>query len=303
MSNQRDIVFLFGAGASYGAGGIIPENPPLGFQLYDELEKIYPGTWGSLPSDFIDTFKVNFEDGMGLVHDKFGHIISQLMREMAIYFIQFRPYPGKSLYCKLIRYLKETEIIKSVLFSTLNYECSFEYSLLSQNIKIDYFNNKNEGVPIWKLHGSCNMFSESLHVGQGISYGTGIAFEGGIKAYMNYNEVIEECLVKSGLAPVMCLFMKGKPLQVSPSSIKYIQEEWSKQVLNTKAIFCIGVNPLPEDAHIWDYLSKTQADLYFIGDQKRFDEWSKNHRKNKSVFLSNYFHTGFEQILTNLDTK
>jgi|SRR5690625_989702 len=303
MNNHREIVFLFGAGASYGAGGILPENPPLGFQLYDELEKIYPGSWGSLPSEYIDTFKTNFEDGMGLVYDNFGHNISQLMREMAIYFIQFRPIPGKSIYCKLIRFLKNYDLLQSVLFSTLNYECTLEYSLLSQNLDIDYFNNKYAAIPIWKLHGSCNMFSESLKVGQGISYGTGISFEGGVKAYLDSNEVIEECLIKSGLAPVMCLFMKGKPLQVSPSSIKYIQEEWSNHVLNAKTIFCIGVNPLPEDDHIWDHLSETQADLYFIGDQERFDEWSKKNRKDKSVFLSNYFHSGFEQILTKLDTK
>ena len=300
MSNRREIVFLFGAGASYGAGGILPENPPLGFQLYDDLEKIYPGSWGSLPSEFIDTFKTNFEDGMGLVYNNFGHTISQLMREMAIYFIQFRPYSGRSLYCKLIQSLKDYNLLQSVLFSTLNYECVFEYSLLEQNLDIDYFNNKNDAIPIWKLHGSCNMFSESLQVGQGISYGTGIAFEGGIKASLDSNEVIEECLVKSGLAPVMCLFMKGKPLQVSPNSIKYIQEEWAKQVLNAKAIFCIGVNPLPEDSHIWDYLSETKATLYFIGDEKNFDEWNSNNRESESIFISNYFHTGFKQLLTNL---
>jgi hypothetical protein len=42
-------VVLFGAGASYGAGGIVPDSPPLGWDLYDRLCRCYPDSWGALP--------------------------------------------------------------------------------------------------------------------------------------------------------------------------------------------------------------------------------------------------------------
>ena len=35
--NDRDIVILFGAGASYGSGHVLPQAPPLGAELYDAL--------------------------------------------------------------------------------------------------------------------------------------------------------------------------------------------------------------------------------------------------------------------------
>ena len=45
--NDRDIVILFGAGASYGAGHVLPQVPPLGPNLYDALAAQYPDKWGS----------------------------------------------------------------------------------------------------------------------------------------------------------------------------------------------------------------------------------------------------------------
>src|SRR5215813_3940810 len=45
--NDRDIVILFGAGASYGAGHVLPQATPLGPDLYDALAVHYPREWGS----------------------------------------------------------------------------------------------------------------------------------------------------------------------------------------------------------------------------------------------------------------
>src|SRR3990170_7499469 len=41
-------VLLFGAGASFGAGDILPERPPLGRQLFGELARCFPSSWGGL---------------------------------------------------------------------------------------------------------------------------------------------------------------------------------------------------------------------------------------------------------------
>jgi hypothetical protein len=81
---MRRIAFLFGAGASFGAGRILPERPPLGSHLYHELAISYPGSWGCLPTHITDTLSRDFEAGMRLVYDELGAAIPQLMREMAI---------------------------------------------------------------------------------------------------------------------------------------------------------------------------------------------------------------------------
>jgi len=295
---MKDIVFFFGAGASYGAGDIIPERPPLGIHLYDELARIYPGSWGALPPEVQEEFRKNFEHGMAKVYGKYTHAIPLLMQQMAIYFIQFRPYSNSSLYCRLIQKLTENGIMDRVIFSTINYDCILEFALSNQGYVIDYFNISREGaIPVLKLHGSANMFCNNLQMSRSISYGRGVTFEGGIKAIGDIGTVVETCLSDTGLSPVMSLYMKGKPLQVSPNSVKEIQERWKEAVNSSDLVFCIGVNPNPEDDHIWGALGQTEADLCFIGDKEAFRIWCKKHRKENSIFLGEYFNTGFACIL------
>jgi hypothetical protein len=45
--SERDIVLLFGAGASHGANCVQPHAPPLGSGLYDCLAERYKNDWGS----------------------------------------------------------------------------------------------------------------------------------------------------------------------------------------------------------------------------------------------------------------
>lgn len=137
--NNKDVIFLFGAGASYGAGGVLPEQPPLGFQLYSILERTYPGSWGSLSTDIRAAFRKDFEQGMQLVHDRFGAAIPSLMREMAVYFVQFRPHNRATLYCRLIEDLSQNGLLERTILSTLNYECLLEFSLVNHGHGIAYF--------------------------------------------------------------------------------------------------------------------------------------------------------------------
>jgi hypothetical protein len=210
-------VFLFGAGASFGAGYIRPEKPPLGFDLYGELCKSYPGSWGSYPDKYKAVFRTNFEAGMDIVYNEYGGAIPQLMREMAAYFVQFYIADDRCAYVRLVAELDKRDLQTDTVFSTINYECLLEGAINRTGHSIDYFSNAANGIRVIKLHGSCNMFSIGLQAGQGIGYGTGISFEGGIQAMPSKDDVIRHCLCETGLAPVMNLYMKGKPLSVSRS--------------------------------------------------------------------------------------
>jgi hypothetical protein len=294
----RDIVFIFGAGASYGAGDILPESPPLGFQLYRELARIYPGSWGALPEEVANALMSNFEDGMQIIYDRMSAAIPQLMREMAIYFVQFRPASGRTLYCRLIDVIRSLDILDRVLFSTLNYECVLERSLLAKQIGINLFQAiaENADVPVWKLHGSCNMFATGIEATPGVMYSAGVTFDGGIEALLDSNDVIGRCLVGTALAPVMCLYMRDKPLNVAPGAIKMLQSMWESSVRNSAAVFCVGVNPHVADAHIWQPIAEAPGDVYFVGGRTAFEHWQLTHRPNRSSFIGDRFGACFSEL-------
>lgn len=294
----KDTVFLFGAGASYGCGGTLPEQPPLGFQLFNILQHNYPASWGSLPEDVNKVFNADFEQGMQLIYERFGGAIPTLMREMAVYFIQFRPFQRSTLYDRLISDLATFGALSRTVFSTLNYECILESSIVEHGHEISYFDEGDaKRVPIWKLHGSCNMFAHGITAGQGVSYGTGVTWEGGVQAFLDSNRVVEHCLVESGLAPVMCLYMRGKPLNVSPSAIRQLQGMWEKKIGDAVAVICIGVRPLIEDAHIWEPLAATDAPLYFVGDEASLRNWSAGRRRSPTEYLGSTFNNAYPLIM------
>ncbi len=295
---MKDHVVLFGAGASFGAGDIIPEKPPLGLQLYKRLKELFPATWGSLPKRIDGIFTNDFENGMGIIYEQYSQAIASLMKDMAVYFIQLRPFSNTSLYNYLIEKMIDDEILGEFLFSTLNYDCILEFSLMNERKKISYWDFGDENaIPVWKLHGSSNWFSHQIKATSGVTFTKGVSFDGGLEAFLDINDVIEKCIVNQGLYPAMSLFMKGKPVQIAPSIISQQQEKWSENVLNAKSISCIGVNPLPEDNHIWEPISKTVAKLYFIGDELAFRNWIKKYRKNESIFIERYFNTGISRLI------
>ena len=59
---MRNSLILFGAGASYGSDSL--GMPPLGADLFDELQRFNPPGWGSLPSNMSNVFRNDFEEGM-----------------------------------------------------------------------------------------------------------------------------------------------------------------------------------------------------------------------------------------------
>lgn len=153
-------LFLFGAGASYGSGQIIPEQPPLLPMLYSELKRCYPRTWGILPKELSNKFNQDFELGMAEIWDKYSTIIPQLMQEMALYFVQFRPANFKeNMYFKLLQFIIEKNKVSSTILFTLNYEVLLDLCALVINLGIDAESKTEDEkiIKIIKLHGACNI--------------------------------------------------------------------------------------------------------------------------------------------------
>lgn len=295
---MRDIVFLFGAGASHGAGGILPERPPLGSGLYSELARLYPGSWGALPANVVLAFKDHFEDGMGEVHSQFGATIPQLMREMAVYFAQFRAVNNSCLYARLLADLAETGTLERTCFSSLNYDCVLDFAVIAAGLQLNYFETADDlRVPLWKLHGSCNMFAKDVQATAGVYYGTGVTFEGGVQAFLDSNRIIEYCLAETALAPVMSLYMRGKPLNVSPTAIASILKLWTQQVLEARLIVVAGVRPWPDDTHIWGPLATTDAPLLFVGNAAEVGAWAGASRRGSTEVIGARVNESYDNLI------
>jgi hypothetical protein len=94
LIKQPRIAFLFGAGASTGAGDVDPFPPPLGGGLYDELLSQFPETWGALADDeksVLGGGGEGFEAGMKLLWEKYDERAWRALIDMGIYFSRFRP--------------------------------------------------------------------------------------------------------------------------------------------------------------------------------------------------------------------
>lgn len=299
------VIVLFGAGASYGAGRVLPSAPPLGRGLYQELALMFPMTWGTFPSSLQAQFHADFEEGMSTIWNSGSYEIQKLMQQMAIFFARYQLSPQKvDTYSRLLENLMHLKKPYSIRFSSLNYDCLFEIAASLAGRTINYFGNtptSNLEIIIWKLHGSCNFLPHGgVSVVRDVSYRPGVAFEPRIRP-ANPNEVATYCTSNTALYPTMAVYARGKPVQIAPSIIQRVQGFWTDAIKSGSTVVAIGAYPHPVDKHIWDPLSATKAKLLFIGNKKAFSDWQFKYRINRdSIYLGDHFESCIKAIVQNL---
>lgn len=242
--------------------------------------------------------------GMGILWERYSPVIPNLMQEMALYFVQFRPRaPGSTLYCSFAKAIRESGSASRVLLSTLNYECLLEYSITQQSLAVNYgdFPGSDESVTVWKLHGSCNFLPMGIQATRGVSFSRGAVFNTHVRPVEDLNEAVAFCLGDNALPPVMCLFMEGKPAQVAPGSVVAMQEAWRAVVAEAETVAVVGVYPNPADAHLWDALAATPGALLYVGNKAAFGKWASEHRgRRESRVLAASFDEGFQQLINEI---
>ena len=205
------------------------------------------------------------------------HGTTVLMQCLGDYFAKFRPLNGNA-YSRLIEYLQAHRGIEGTFFSTLNYDCLFEYAGRTRDLTIDYETeepSRESVLSVWKIHGSCNFLPVDVQAQRGnVSFDAAAVQWDGRVALVDALQV-GPFLKTSAFYPAMAVFMKGKPIHANQSFLKKLQQQWTTRVLEVEKIGIIGVNPNPEDGHIWDPLSKTDAELIIIGDRQKYEQWSK----------------------------
>lgn len=294
---KTEALILFGAGASYGSGGI-KNPPPLGKNLFDELSKKFPNTWGSINQDLANSFRENFEMGMELLYNNEKQLAS-FLKDMAIYFCGFKiDILYENLYWQLIRRYTRALESGSLVLSTLNYDPLIELSALNSGRTIRYW-GENKGIEILKLHGSCNFIKTGIR-GSGNFIINKSVINGPIESKAPAE--VEKRMNDSPLPPAMSLYTRSKEIIIAPEQIKKILREYKKHVMSAKLIVIVGVRPNPDDHHIWDPLIKTPAKLLLIGNEDGCKEWLSAYRqKREDKWISNRFKTGFDEMCWKLD--
>jgi hypothetical protein len=267
---QPEIAFLFGAGASQGAGAIEPRPPPLGGQLYAELTTEFPDTWGGLADDekalFARGSGTSFEEGMKLLWEKFDERAWAALIAMGRYFSRFRaPRDQSDCYSRLIIALRALGLIDSARVASLNYECILEVA--STSIGVNVADEPEPGkLALSKPHGSCNFlvdvdWEHVTLVGSSEMQNLLIAPLRAVRP----DEVEPRFDSGYSIPPVMSMYEPRKRTPVNTEVVLAMRGRWREWAMSAALIVIIGANPLLRDGHIWDPIFSSSAPVWYIG--------------------------------------
>jgi hypothetical protein len=275
-------LILLGAGASSGVGGVLPSAPPLGRNLYKELAREFPETWGRVPPPLAAEFDGNFEIAMSRLWEAGEPGIAILMQQIGVFFARYRlPRDRRDAYSRLLDGLAARGRLGAVRFASLNYECLFEEAVEMSGRRVTYFADRpaDGEVVVWKLHGSCNFLPVGAVPDPPPEAGLppGVVVEADVRP-VRREEVAPFCSRDSALYPAMAVYARGKPIQVAPSAITRTHRLWADAAAAAPAVVVVGVNPQPEDAHVWDPIARASGRVLYVGSRAAFDAWRRERR-------------------------
>jgi len=301
------LLFLFGAGASFGAGRVSPYPPPLGCDLYDKLAEAFPRTWGAesrFAARAID-FRRDFEATMErCLEGNVTSAVSELL-DMAKYFAQFEP-GGDDLYSALLRELLARSLIAQTVFGSLNYECVFETAAIRLGARLHYEGVdtaliSDTDVRVIKPHGSCNFLTREsgrsplpyLLTNSMVEAGTTSENPEGVRKTLD--ALAAEPTSARTRYPVMSNYASSKSTPLSPAQITQVRMGFSSRVQSAATIIVIGARPNEHDTHVWGPVRDCGGDVLYVGGDYA------NLRCSRAQQLGPTFQEAWEPLLRTLD--
>lgn len=291
------ITLLSGAGASYGCGSTFPNTPPLGRDLYSELELYAPPLMTQISNVVGDKNKDDFEAKMHEIWDskKINGILLNAM--IASFFSRFKPAPFGNSFVDLFRGLNEANI--DFVYSTLNYDCIAELAASSVGMTVNY---KIDSMPsdqfdVLKLHGSCNFLLKGITGRLGsmsTSVGGGM-LDGTIETVQPAQ--VPTLIQNRPAGPCISFYMKNKPTAVGTKTIQAIQKKWKEIILDSDKIVIIGANVNKDDGHIWDPISESTSEIGFVGSSNALGTLQSLNSKINLTHLSSDFNSSIAEII------
>ena len=285
------ITIIFGAGASYGSGRCLPNNPPLGVNLYNELVKL-GGALSRLNGEVQKSFESEgFEAGMAAIPNN-STIINPLQKELACYLSSFS-ITEENAYVRILNKLNRH--MDNINIVTLNYDILIEQALWSKGLTVDY-NGTSNGVNVLKPHGSSNflpqipqdaIFKDITAVNCG-SFVEGLE----TKAVSTHAEIKAWCNNSSNesISPSLSLYREDKKVVINSELVKNIQMKYTELVNNSKLLVLVGIKYIPHDTHIWLSLEKSNSPIVVVDPYPEDTvEWAKSCGKSNVSIIKKGF--------------
>lgn len=302
-THSQRIVFLFGAGASYGAGHIDPKRPPLMPYLFDELKDFRPAQWGESSRLWQnrESFRVNFEkayeqfvlrvspDALTLLQDQWS---------VAKYFAQFSVHPGgQDCYSHLLRALMSRDAVREIVFASLNSDCLFEQVAERLGLRVCYDIDAGAGAAVvLKIHGSCNFVTRGAPTFRPHLSSPSTRVELGLDQ-LTVGESLGPALQNAeerGEFPVMSLTSPEKETLPAMRKMTEIRQLWKASVGAAECVVIIGVSHNDADSHIVDPIRDACHGLY-IGGADDFAKWREVNPR--FIHLGDKFEAGLPELL------
>lgn len=284
---------LVGAGASKysGENTVRPDMPPLGKNLFSELEDFHD-VFRNIAPDIKEALKADFEGGMEELMAAVGHKIEpEFLYQLGLYFCRFElsanPVLCRSnLYVRLLKGLRDRN--HKVVCASLNYECLFELALLQAGYHAFWYGepddgNDNNSPPVIKPHGSANWLP---HRAEG--FGNANFLFSGAVPYLT-NAQVDRLLPDKALLmlsqnanslclPIISRYMEGKKTMVCPEDTEQERQRFCSAVAGAKRILVVGVAVVEADTHIWGALQQATGTIGYVSpEEEYFLKWKKQH--------------------------
>ena len=311
--NESDIVILFGAGASYGAGHVLPEAPPLGDKLYNALATRYPNEWGAQShlGIWAEKFRNDFERTM------FDEVLPRVPslsllewhRLVATYFARYRlDGSGRDMYSRLLAELKTKGLLGRLTLGSLNYDCLLEQAMVEFGLATDYMledTHPDGSISLAKIHGSSNFVTEDLFSWRPYLTNAGSLTEWPFTVLPVHG--LEDALQRKfstyqpAFFPVLGMYSQQKPSIVASIKLSRLRNILGQRIIGAMALVLIGLRPTDHDLHLWEPVAKSCASkIGYVGGRNDYETLKKH--QGKAVHLAETFEEGFTSILNTLSS-
>jgi hypothetical protein len=304
--NPHKIAFLFGAGASFGAGHTTPSRPPLGVELYDALASQYPGNWGPdsrIGRRYAAGLRADFEKTVSneICMCEPALNVLEWNRDVAAFFAQFSlDGTNLDLYTQLLEFLRTAGMLPDTIFTSINYDCLLEQAAAGLGISVGYGGapEKSSDARILKIHGSCNFVTPDLSGWIHHLTNPGSFLECAIEILPTHN--LRQALQfrlrpQLSVFPVLSLYAFGKPTQAAGGQIQQIRNAWLEESGQATHLVIIGVRCNRDDKHITEGVIGTGAgSVLFVGGTQDFEGWRSLNPKCQHV--GDKFQESFEAV-------
>jgi len=296
------ILFLFGAGASYGSHEDKAIVPPLGAGLFKALKDFDPYRWGALDDSLNIIFEQDFEQGMRAVFEREQELSKKIPLQQvlgAFFFFKF-PIKQDNLYLKLISRIQKSNWRGQV--ATLNYDTLLQQAITAHGLIYTYggYNPVPYGnIQLCFPHGSCNFFAGNVFIfARKITMGEGAKIDSGISLVEDKVQYYEK--MREACAPCMSYFIENKSTNFGSSFIEQEKERYKELVSNAEKIIIVGAALREYDTHIWEPLKNTKANIIYCSgakDGQIFKDWCNKYRQaGQNKALMGFFKEEFEEI-------